>query len=182
MFGESVMNDAVAIVLYRTLVNFNNKGVTFVSLIESAGFFLVIFVGSLAVGVLFAVSATLFFKLLNRHGAHDGHVTLLQKYSHVEMALVMIAPYAAYAAAESMSLSGYSRHPVLRYGHGALHGAEPEPGDCDELQGCVKGSRHPRGDVRVHIHGRRDVLREPGVEVDTVRDRRAVGVHGRESV
>jgi len=106
VFGESVLNDAVAIVLYRTLVNFNNKGVTFVSLIESAGFFLVIFVGSLAVGVLFAVSATLFFKLLNRHGAHDGHVTLLQKYSHVEMALVMIAPYAAYAAAESMSLSG----------------------------------------------------------------------------
>ena len=42
VFGESVLNDAVAIVLYRTLVNFNNKGVTFVSLIESAGFFLVI--------------------------------------------------------------------------------------------------------------------------------------------
>ena len=106
VFGESVLNDAVAIVLYRTLVNFNNKGVTFVSLMESAGFFLVIFVGSLAVGVLFALSATLFFKFLNKHGAHEGHVTLLQKNNHIEMALVMIAPYAAYAAAESMSLSG----------------------------------------------------------------------------
>mmetsp|Transcript_5070 Transcript_5070/g.20838 ORF Transcript_5070/g.20838 Transcript_5070/m.20838 type:complete len:648 (-) Transcript_5070:87-2030(-) len=106
VFGESVLNDAVAIVLYRTLVNFNNKGVTFISLMESAGFFLVIFVGSLAVGVLFAVSATLFFKVLNKHGAHEGHVTLLQKNNHIEMALVMIAPYAAYAAAESMSLSG----------------------------------------------------------------------------
>ena len=73
VFGESVLNDAVAIVLYRTLVNFNNKGVTFISLMESAGFFLVIFVGSLAVGVLFAVSATLFFKVLNKHGAHEGH-------------------------------------------------------------------------------------------------------------
>ena len=106
VFGESVLNDAVAIVLYRTLVNFNNKGVTFVSLMESAGFFLVIFVGSLAVGVLFALSATLFFKFLNKHGAHEGHVTLLQRNNHIEMALVMIAPYAAYAAAESMSLSG----------------------------------------------------------------------------
>ena len=106
VFGESVLNDAVAIVLYRTLVNFNNKGVTFVSLMESAGFFLIIFVGSLAVGVLFALSATLFFKFLNKHGAHEGHVTLLQKNNHIEMALVMIAPYAAYAAAESMSLSG----------------------------------------------------------------------------
>lgn len=106
VFGESVLNDAVAIVLYRTLVNFNNKGVTFISLMESAGFFLVIFVGSLAVGVLFAVSATLFFKVLNKHGAHEGHVTLLQRNNHIEMALVMIAPYAAYAAAESMSLSG----------------------------------------------------------------------------
>jgi len=106
VFGESVLNDAVAIVLYRTLVNFNNKGVTFISLMESAGFFLVIFVGSLAVGVLFALSATLFFKFLNKHGAHEGHVTLLQKNNHIEMALVMIAPYAAYAAAESMSLSG----------------------------------------------------------------------------
>ena len=106
VFGESVLNDAVAIVLYRTLVNFNNKGVTFVSLMESAGFFLVIFVGSLAVGVLFALSATLFFKFLNKHAAHEGHVTLLQKNNHIEMALVMIAPYAAYAAAESMSLSG----------------------------------------------------------------------------
>ena len=77
---------------------------------------------------------------------------------------------------------GYSRHPVLRYGHGALHGAEPEPGDCDELQGCVQGSRHPRGDVRVHIHGRRDVPGGGEVVDGSLRRGGHGGVRGRARV
>ena len=56
VFGESVLNDAVAIVMYRTLLNFVEKGVTLVSVLQAAAFFVFIFVGSMLVGTFFILS------------------------------------------------------------------------------------------------------------------------------
>lgn len=98
VFGESVLNDAVAIVMYRTLLNFVEKGVTLVSVLQAAAFFVFIFVGSMLVGTFFAIAVTLFFKLIGG--------PLLESHPHVETSLVMIAPYCAYATAEALSLSG----------------------------------------------------------------------------
>lgn len=98
VFGESVLNDAVAIVMYRTLLNFVEKGVNLLSLLEAAAFFVFIFVGSMLVGTFFAIAVTLFFKLIGG--------PLLESHPHVETSLVMIAPYCAYATAEALSLSG----------------------------------------------------------------------------
>jgi sodium/hydrogen exchanger 8 len=102
VFGESVLNDAVAIVLYRTMLNFANKGASAASVVgvfESVGFFLFVFLGSTATGAAFAVLAAAFFR------AVKGSV-VLENNAHVETSLVMIAPYCAYAAAEFLQLSG----------------------------------------------------------------------------
>jgi NhaP-type Na+/H+ or K+/H+ antiporter len=63
-FGESVLNDAVAIVMYRTLLNFLDEPVTFLSLLSAAAFFVVIFIGSMLVGTFYAIVVTVFFKLM----------------------------------------------------------------------------------------------------------------------
>ena len=102
VFGESVLNDAVAIVLYRTMLNFADKGASAASVVgvfESVGFFLFVFLGSTATGAAFAVLAAAFFR------AVKGSV-VLENHAHVETSLVMIAPYCAYAAAEFLQLSG----------------------------------------------------------------------------
>jgi len=98
VFGESVLNDAVAIVLYRTLLDFSKKGVSLTSTTESVGFFLFVFLGSTVCGAGFAVAAAAFFRTAKG--------PLLEKNNHTEMGLVMIAPYCAYAAAEFLDLSG----------------------------------------------------------------------------
>ena len=64
VFGESVLNDAVAIVLYKTLLTFLTAEVTFESILTAFGFFALIFVGSLAIGTMFALAVSLLFKYL----------------------------------------------------------------------------------------------------------------------
>jgi len=62
VFGESVLNDAVAVVLYRTLLNFLNE--TFSPSLIGMAFlqFFYIFTGSVLIGICFAlVSALVFF-------------------------------------------------------------------------------------------------------------------------
>ena len=98
VFGESVLNDAVAIVLYRTLLDFTKKGASIWSTVEAIGFFLFVFVGSTLVGAFFAVAAAAFFRAMKG--------PLLEKNAHVESSLVMVAPYCAYALAEFLELSG----------------------------------------------------------------------------
>ena len=98
VFGESVLNDAVAIVMYRTLLQFLDEPVTFVSLLSACGFFVLIFIGSMLVGTFFAVVVTVFFKFMGGG--------LLESHTHIEAGLVMIAPYCAYTTAEALSLSG----------------------------------------------------------------------------
>lgn len=62
VFGESVLNDAVAIVLYHTLLQFEATAVTVGSVFRGIFFFLENFVGSLAIGVLIGLISALLFK------------------------------------------------------------------------------------------------------------------------
>ena len=62
VFGESVLNDAVAIVLYHTLLQFENQAVT-ASLVGKGFFFFVeTFLGSLLIGSLVGVASALMLK------------------------------------------------------------------------------------------------------------------------
>ena len=101
VFGESVMNDAVAIVLYRALLTFKTVPVNGRGVGLAFASFLVIFIGSFLIGTGVAVASALIFKQgefrKNSESTSD---------SILESALVIMVPYMAYMLAEGLELSG----------------------------------------------------------------------------
>ena len=103
VFGESVLNDAVAIVLYRAVNRFTDPtyGVTAGHIFFAVGEFCWISVGSFAIGVAFAALLTLGLKWLR---APEAIPTLL----------FFIFGYLCYMLAEFLTLSGIVT--VLNFG------------------------------------------------------------------
>ena len=103
VFGEAVLNDAVAIVFYQTLVGFIKPGDPQGSIAGSMetygaafGQFVLIFVGSTVLGCLFGATTCLFYK----------HVHMPESARRVEMALMFVIPYLSYFVAQAMYFSG----------------------------------------------------------------------------
>jgi len=100
VFGESVLNDAVAIVLSRTLLGFNVPGaeVNAASILAAGVSFCKIFGGSLLIGAVAGFASALVFKTFDmRH-----HPELL----YMQCAVSVAFPYAGYYASEGLELSG----------------------------------------------------------------------------
>jgi len=100
VFGESVLNDAGAIVLSRTLLSFNVPGTVLDSdsLLAAVASFCTIFGGSLLIGALAGILSALVYKGLDmRH--HAEHVIL-------QASLSFAFPWAAYFISEALELSG----------------------------------------------------------------------------
>lgn len=98
VFGESVLNDAVAIVLFKTL-----EGLTVgESRLDSVGDYFAVFgtflgvsLGSVAVGIAMGLLACLICRYTN-----------LSKYPSKEITLLLLFAYLAYAVAEAIGMSG----------------------------------------------------------------------------
>ena len=99
VFGESVLNDAVAIVLYKTLVSFKGQEVSVKSCGLAIGQFLTIFVGSFSIGTGVALLSSLLFKKASFARSKDTDTTL-------QVAIAVLFPYLAYMIAEGLTLSG----------------------------------------------------------------------------
>jgi sodium/hydrogen exchanger-like protein 6/7 len=95
--GESMLNDAVSIVLFSSLNNFNmNKSEMSDSLFtDILGNFLVVFFGSTALGIALALLTSLTTKYSSIH-----------KYPHIESCIVTLAAYAAYLFSQIIEMSG----------------------------------------------------------------------------
>lgn len=100
VFGESVLNDAVAIVLFRTLTAFVHEEINALSVLKAFGMFVLIFVGSLLIGAIVGILATVTFK------RGDFRTDPTDHHNPLEVSLVVIFPYIAYMLADGLLLSG----------------------------------------------------------------------------
>jgi len=79
VFGESVLNDAVALVLYRILLKFHGEDFKFASVFSGIGFFCLVLFGSVAIGVLMALIAGFLYRAIDfRHGALADEFVVLE--------------------------------------------------------------------------------------------------------
>src|ERR1700753_2539455 len=97
IFGESILNDAIAIVLFQTAQEYKAKGrgVGFAGLFESIWTFLFVFFGSLVIGVLIGMITSLLLKL-----------TYLRRFPKTESCIVVLIAYASYFFSNAIEMSG----------------------------------------------------------------------------
>ncbi|KAK9843766.1 hypothetical protein WJX81_005547 [Elliptochloris bilobata] len=106
VFGESVLNDAVAIVLFQTLQKSAGAPLRWAALPLLGANFAFIGIGSMLVGVLVALPCAFVLRRFQvaADGARRGSVEL--SGSVYEIALVILSAYMAYLVAEVCGLSG----------------------------------------------------------------------------
>eukprot|EP00249_Psilotum_nudum_P005527 c18970_g1_i1 orf=165-1526(+) len=97
IFGESVLNDAVAIVMYKTVLSFVTSPISDQGIFDAISFFIIIFLGSFSIGVLAGIFSALLFKY---GGFQQKGLSIL------ESCLVVLFPYLAYNVADALELSG----------------------------------------------------------------------------
>ncbi|KAL4400622.1 monovalent cation:H+ antiporter, CPA1 (Nhx1) [Malassezia pachydermatis] len=95
IFGESILNDAVSIVMFETLNELRGSHLSFTTLFYGAGFFAVVFSVSMVLGVLFGLLCSLLLK----------H-TRLGMYPELESCIVMIVAYVSYFFSNTVEMSG----------------------------------------------------------------------------
>ncbi|WVO18112.1 sodium/hydrogen exchanger 3 [Cryptococcus depauperatus] len=95
IFGESILNDAVSIVMYETLSQFHGEDIYVSSLFHGTGIFLFSFLVSMALGVSFGLACSL--------GLKHSH---LSAYPHIESCLVALVAYTSYFFSNGIAMSG----------------------------------------------------------------------------
>ncbi|KAI1790520.1 sodium/hydrogen exchanger [Ganoderma leucocontextum] len=95
IFGESLLNDAVSIVMYETLSQFHGSDLTVSHLFHATGIFLLSFGTSMALGVVFGLGMSLILK-------HSS----LSLYPSIETCLVALSAYMCYFFSNGLSMSG----------------------------------------------------------------------------
>ncbi|KZF22552.1 sodium/hydrogen exchanger [Xylona heveae TC161] len=100
IFGESILNDAIAIVLFETAQRYRPGGVgssklNIFGLFEGVGIFLLVFFGSLLIGVVVGIATALGLK----------H-TLIRRYPKIESCVIVLIAYASYFFSNGLHMSG----------------------------------------------------------------------------
>ena len=95
VFGESVLNDAVAIVMCDSVINFDDSQSTTMAVLAGVGSFLLKFTVSAVIGVVFALALALILKYVQ-----------LNKVPSLEFCTVGLFAYGPYFLADGLSYSG----------------------------------------------------------------------------
>ncbi|KAI0651161.1 sodium/hydrogen exchanger [Trametes meyenii] len=95
IFGESLLNDAVSIVMYETLSKFHGADFSVSHMFHGVGIFLLSFGGSMALGVVFGLAMSLVLK-------HSS----LSLYPSIETCLVALSAYTCYFFSNGLLMSG----------------------------------------------------------------------------
>ena len=106
IFGESILNDAIAIVLFETAQKYKNSSTsgnfTIFTFFESIGTFLAVFFGSLFFGIIVGVATSLLLKF-----------TLVRRFPKIESCLVFLIAYSSYFFSNAIHMSGQSFPSIL---------------------------------------------------------------------
>lgn len=95
IFGESLLNDAISIVMFETCQKFHGQPAKFSSLVAGAGLFLMTFSVSLLIGVLIGMLVALILK----------H-THIRRYPQIESCLILLIAYESYFFSNGCHMSG----------------------------------------------------------------------------
>lgn len=106
IFGESILNDAIAIVLFETAQKYKPKempdgdeasggNLTLLTLFESFGVFMLVFSLSLIIGLAVGIGTSLFLKF-----------TYIRRFPKLESCIILLIAYASYFFANAVHLSG----------------------------------------------------------------------------
>ncbi|KAI9746321.1 MAG: monovalent cation:H+ antiporter, CPA1 (nhx1) [Claussenomyces sp. TS43310] len=100
IFGESILNDAIAIVLFETAQKYKDQGADTtplgpLSLLEGTGIFLAVFFGSLIIGVIIGIGTALMLKY-----------TYVRRFPKIESCLIVLIAYASYFFSNGLHMSG----------------------------------------------------------------------------
>jgi sodium/hydrogen exchanger-like protein 6/7 len=99
IFGESILNDAVAIVLFETAQRYKEEGVAgtlgILSFFEGIAIFLAVFFGSLLIGMAVGILTALALKY-----------TYVRRFPKIESCLVVLIAYASYFFSNGLHMSG----------------------------------------------------------------------------
>lgn len=95
IFGESLLNDAISIVMFETCQKFHGHDPTFSSLFEGMGIFCVTFTVSLLIGLLVGAITALILK--------HSHI---RRYPEIETCLVLLFAYESYFFSNGCHMSG----------------------------------------------------------------------------
>lgn len=95
IFGESILNDAVSIVMFDTLSQMRGSHLSIMSILHGFGFFAVVFNVSMVLGVVFGLMCSLLLK----------H-TRLRLYKELECCVVLLVAYASYFFSNAVEMSG----------------------------------------------------------------------------
>ena len=103
IFGESILNDAIAIVIFDTAQRYKpdgNRGgsLTIASFFEAIGIFFLVFFGSLIIGIIVGIGTALLLKF-----------TLVRRFPKIESCLIILIAYASYFFANGAMMSGSCR-------------------------------------------------------------------------
>ncbi|KAF8852469.1 sodium/hydrogen exchanger [Acephala macrosclerotiorum] len=99
IFGESILNDAIAIVLFETAQRYKEGGAAgtlgVISLLEGIGIFLAVFFGSLVIGIVIGIATALALKY-----------TYVRRFPKIESCLIVLIAYASYFFSNGLHMSG----------------------------------------------------------------------------
>ncbi|CCC70619.1 hypothetical protein NCAS_0F01350 [Naumovozyma castellii] len=95
IFGESLLNDAISIVMFETCQKFHGKPAKFSSLFEGIGLFLMTFSVSLVIGVFIGILVALLLK----------H-THIRRFPQIESCLILLIAYESYFFSNGCHMSG----------------------------------------------------------------------------
>ncbi len=110
VYGESIFNDAVALVMYKTVLTFKETEFNAQSALAATGPFLKIFICSTLIGVLFAIIITMVYRYTKLYE---------KRFFFLEIALSAVFPYASWMVSDALGLSGIVA--VLFCGIGMAH-------------------------------------------------------------